>query len=191
MAPKKWTVLSSERWNGTHIVGFRKDRVVSPRTGREHQVFVLESPAWVNVIPITADNQVVLVRQYRHGIRDLTLEIPGGVVDPGDSPEEAARRELREETGYEAERLVSLGHVQPNPAIQNNLCYTFLAPGVRRAGPPHLDDMEDIQVVTLPLARIPEMIDRGEIRHALIVAAFCRFFLRYPDQGLDTIVTTA
>ncbi|SHG16435.1 ADP-ribose pyrophosphatase YjhB, NUDIX family [Desulfacinum infernum DSM 9756] len=189
MAPRKWTVLSSERWNGTRIVGFRKDRVVSPRTGREHDVFVLESPAWVNVIPITADSQVVLVRQYRHGIRDVTLEIPGGVVEDGDTPEEAARRELREETGYEAESLVSLGYVQPNPAIQSNLCHTFVALRVRRTGDPSPDDMEDIEVVTRPLAQIPALIDRGEINHALIVAAFCRFFLRYRDEGLHEILT--
>ncbi len=181
MALSKWKILSSERWEGTPFLHFRRDRVVSPRNGREYDVYVMEAPSWVNVIPVTSENNVVLVRQYRHGIREMTLEIPGGVVEAGDAPEEAARRELREETGYDAPSLISLGYVHPNPAIQNNRCYTFLARDVFPAGSPRPDEMEDIEVVVCPLKDVLRMIDRGDISHGLIVAAFCRLMVRYPE----------
>ena len=163
------------------ISGFllRTDRVRSPRTGESYDFYVLESSSWVNVIPLTADGEVVMVRQYRHGIRENTLEIPGGLVENSDSPEEAASRELLEETGYAATEIVPLGWVHPNPAIQNNRCYSFLAMDVTPAGQQTLDDREDIEVVIRPLADIPSLIRTGTISHALVVAAFHQYFLKY------------
>jgi len=133
----------------------------------------------VNIIPITSAHDVVMVRQFRHGIRDLTLEIPGGMVDPDDpSPLVAARREMIEESGYDSERVEALGSIHPNPAIQNNFCHSFVAHGVERRHDPHFDSTEETEVVLVPLARIPELIRGGEITHALVVVAFHWLALR-------------
>jgi 8-oxo-dGTP pyrophosphatase MutT (NUDIX family) len=179
MLPKPWNIVSSERRERLRIFGLRVDRAVSPRTGDAHDFYVLESDSWVNVIPLTPEREVVLVRQYRHGTRDLTLEIPGGIVEPGDSPQEAARRELREETGYEAGELSGLGFVHPNPAFLDNRCYTFIAHHARQTGPQNQDDKEDIEVLLKPLAEIPRLIREGAITHSLVVAAFYRLFMEH------------
>jgi ADP-ribose pyrophosphatase len=179
MHPKPWNILSSERRESLRIFGLRVDRAVSPRTGAAYDFYVLESDSWVNVIPITPEGEVVLIRQYRHGTRAVTLEIPGGIVDRGDSPQEAARRELREETGCEADEMVGLGFVHPNPAFLDNRCYTFLAQGVRCKGLQTLDEREDIEVMLKPLADIPRLIREGAITHSLVVAAFYRLFMEH------------
>jgi len=179
MPPKIWERRSSEVRADYRIFRLRVDQACSPRTGREHPFFILESPDWVNVIPLTPENQVVLVRQYRHGTREVTLEIPGGLVDRGDSPEEAARRELFEETGYKESDMLSLGHVHPNPAFLDNRCHTFLATGVKLAGGQTQDEKEDIEVMLRPLDQIPRLIRDGEITHSLVVAAFYRLFLEH------------
>jgi ADP-ribose pyrophosphatase len=179
MPPKQWKVTSSKRDTSYRIFNLRTDRAVSPRTGQEHDFFILESSSWVNVIPLTSEDNVVMVRQYRHGIQDVTLEIPGGLVEDHDSPEEAAGKELCEETGYRASEMILLGRVYPNPAIQNNVCYTFLAKDVFLAGDQNLDEKEDIEVLIRPLAEIPRLIREGEITHSLVLAAFYRFFMEY------------
>ena len=129
------------------------------------------------MIPLTSDNDVVLIRQYRHGTRTITLEIPGGVIEGNDSPEEAARRELREETGYQASDMHLLGHVHPNPAFLDNICYTYLARDVSIVGEQEQDEREDIEVMLKPVEEIPSLIREGEITHSLILAAFYRFFM--------------
>jgi ADP-ribose pyrophosphatase len=181
MTIELWEVISSKRNASYGIFNFRTDRARSPRTGREHDCYILESTPWVNIIPLTPEKEVVLIRQYRHGIRDLTLEIPGGLVEGQDTPEAAAKRELCEETGYQASEMVSLGNVLPNPAIQNNRCYTFLAKDVFVAGKQQLDEMEDIEVLCRPLAEIPRLIREGKISHSLVVAAFFKYYLEYED----------
>lgn len=116
-----------------------------------------------------------MVRQYRHGIGDFTLEIPGGMIDPEDpDPAEAARREMIEETGYDADRVVSLGVVNPNPAIQPNFCYSFFAPGAYAVALPHPnpDGAEETEVRLIPLVEIKQLIASGQISHALVIAAF-------------------
>lgn len=179
MPTAPWTVISCKWDKFYRVFSLRTDRARSPRTGEEHDFFILESPPWVNVIPLTPEGEVVLIRQYRHGVREVTLEIPGGLIEPGDSPEGAARRELREETGYQAREMISLGHVHPNPAIQNNRCYTFLAIDAYPAGDQQLDDKEDIEVILKPLAEIPRLIREGQITHSLVVTAFYRYYLEY------------
>ncbi len=179
MTVKLWDVISSKQDKSYGIFNFRTDRARSPRTGQEYDCYILESTSWVNVIPLTPQNEVILVRQYRHGIRDLTLEIPGGLVDGKDTPEEAGKRELYEETGYQAAEMIPLGSVLPNPAIQNNRCYTFLAKDVFLAGEQQLDEMEDIDVLCRPLAEIPHLIREGEISHSLILAAFFKYYMEY------------
>ncbi|HUH66637.1 MAG TPA: NUDIX hydrolase [Syntrophales bacterium] len=179
MRLKPWTIVSSHVDKSYRVFNLRRDRARSPRTEETHDFYVLESPSWVNIIPLTSAGEVVLIRQYRFGIRDMTLEIPGGLVEPTDSPEHAARRELREETGYRESKLISLGTVHPNPAIQNNICHTFLASDVFHEGELIQDEREDIEVVLRQLSDIPRLIREGTISHALVVAAFYRFYMEF------------
>lgn len=154
------------------VFSLRRDELESPRTGGRHDFYVLEAPPWVNVVPITEDGQMVLVEQYRHGIGDVTLEIPGGIVDGEETPLETAERELLEETGYRAASVSLLGVGHPNPAILNNRFYSYLAAGARKVAEPTPDGSEDISIVTVPVADIPGLIRGGRITHALVLAAF-------------------
>jgi len=180
--PKDWEITHEERLLSTPIFNTQRVRARSPRTQREHQFMRLVSPGWVNVIPITETRDVVMVRQYRHGTRELTLEIPGGMVDPGETPIEAGARELLEETGYAAPQLLPLGHVHPNPALFDNACHTFLAEGTVQVADMQPQGSEDIGLELHALADIPRLIRSGVITHALVIAAFHWLALHEPGQ---------
>jgi ADP-ribose pyrophosphatase len=180
---KPWRSVRSNTPQSFRIFSIRTDTAVSPRTGTEHDFYIIESRDWVNIIPVTPDRSVVMIRQYRHGQGKVTLEIPGGLVDPGDTPQEAATRELLEETGYGSEGWTKIGEVNPNPALFNNRCHTYLARNVRKVRTPSFDQTEDIEEVLVPLSDIPEMIRRGEIDHAIVISAFSFYFLR-THEGL-------
>lgn len=181
--PQPWQIKSSEIIADCRIFKVRKDVVVSPRTGQSHDMFILEQPNWVNVIPLTSDDQVVMIEQWRHGSRSVQLETPGGLMDAGETPEQCARRELREETGYDADNIVRLGVVHPNPAIQNNLQYYIFAKDCRKVGEPKLDQAEDVTVKLVPLANIPQMIEIGEITHGIVIGAFYWLNLYHQKHG--------
>ncbi len=140
--------------------------------GAARSFHVLSAPDWVNVVPLTGDGRVVLVRQFRFGIGAETLEIPGGMCDPGESPRDAAARELREETGYAASSIEAIGWVHPNPPLQTNRCFSYVARGLTRVGEPSPDPDERIATVELPLADVPRLIHERVITHALVLAAF-------------------
>ena len=169
---KKWSCIRSEELQSNKIFSTRKDRSVSPLTGEEHDFFVVEAPDWINVVAITKNEEIVLIKQYRHGTQSVTVEIPGGMVDPGENPLDAAVRELLEETGYEAEKWYKLGAVEPNPALQDNQWHTFLALSSEKVKEPNFDETEDIITYTVPLKAIPELVSSGEITHSLVIAAF-------------------
>ncbi|MBK8433844.1 MAG: NUDIX hydrolase [Chloroflexi bacterium] len=168
----KWTKIKQERLHHYKVVSVRADTAVSPRTGATHTFYVIESPDWINIIPLTADNQVVMIRQYRHGNDEITLEVPGGIIDEGETPQEAAERELREETGYASDDVIPTGTVAPNPALFNNTCHSFLARNARLVGEQEFDGTEDIAIELVPLADIPQLIRTGQISHALTINAF-------------------
>jgi ADP-ribose pyrophosphatase len=180
---KPWPCVRSQSVQSFRVFSIRRDTAVSPRSGVEHDFYVIETQDWVNIIPLTVDRRVVMIKQYRHGSREVTLEIPGGLVDPGEPPEDGAARELLEETGYEAEEVEEVGASNPNPAIFNNRCYTFVARNVAKVRDPMPDQTEDIEVALIPLADIPELIRKGKIDHAIVISAFYWFFLQ-DQEGL-------
>lgn len=151
---------------------------IHPRTGATKRFSLIEAVDWVNVIAITPDQQVVLIEQFRVGSNELCLEIPGGMVDAGETPAEAAARELSEETGYTAARWHNLGRVSPNPAIMTNWLYTFLAEDAVQTSPQHLEGSEVIDLRVATLAECHAAIRDGRIDHALVVAAFAHLAFR-------------
>ncbi len=180
--PKPWPLIRSRPNRSYHVFSVRTDTACCPRTGQEHDFYILESQDWINVIPLTPDEQVVMVKQYRHGTREITLEIPGGLVDAGDTPADAARRELLEETGYEAKEVLFLGSACPQPAILNNRSITYLARDVRKVQAPQLDDTEDIEIVLVPLSEIPDLIRKGDINNAMVILSFYWYLMSGWEQ---------
>ena len=169
--PRPWPRLASE--HGPHMMIFRPryDTLRNPRTDELLRRLVLETPDWVNVVALTAARELIVVRQFRFGSDSITTEIPGGVIDAGEEHGAAARRELREETGFTSERWTYLGAVEPNPAFHTNLCHHWLAEDAVRTHELELDRGEDIVIARLPLAEVPALVRSGAIRHALVLTA--------------------
>lgn len=177
-----WTVEEEDELAETSIFTLHRRRCTSPRTGRTGDFVYLEVPDWVNVIALTADREVVMIEQFRHGLVEVTLEIPGGTVDPGEDPVQAGLRELREETGFVGSGADLIGAVAPNPAIQDNLCHTVLVRDVRPEGETEPEGLEEIEVRLVEIDRIADLVRWGVINHALVVAAFHHLSLQ-PDRG--------
>lgn len=172
MPDRSWKLLSTRLIADYRILRLREDRYRFEPKGTEANFVVCDSLDWVLVIPVTDDGQVVLVRQFRHGVRQVVLEVPGGLLEAGETPEASAARELREETGYQAEKIRLIGKMMPNPAINSAYIHIVVAEGCHLAGDQNLDPFERIEVVLRPLTDIPAMIASGELAHALVVAAF-------------------
>jgi len=175
---KPWSKIDSRALGDFRIFSIRSDQKISPRTDHAHDFFIIDCVNWVNVVAVTPDQQLVMVEQYRHGTNTVELEIPGGTMDPGDvSPVAAGLRELREETGYEAEQAQILGEIFPNPAIMSNTCYTVLAQNCRLQHAIQLDTGEDLLTHLVPVSEIPNLVAAGKIRHSLVVVALYHFEL--------------
>lgn len=172
MALDIWSEVSRRLMYAGRIFSIFQATRQSPGDGRPFTFDIVDGPDWVNVVALTGSGAVVLIRQYRAGTRTITTEIPGGTVDPGETPRQAAERELLEETGYASADWELIGRVEPNPAFQTNTTYTFLARDARRTGPQRLDDTEMIEVEERPLEDIPSLVADGTITHALVVCAF-------------------
>ena len=150
----------------------------NPKTKSTSNFVVLDSKDWVNIIPITTDNKIVMIQQYRQGIDEITLEIPGGLVEPGEEPSAAAMRECIEETGYHSpEPAVPLGIIHPNPAFLNNSCYTFLWQNVEKKFETHFDRNEDIEILLVEEQKLLNLIRSRVITHSIVLNAFLFYFL--------------
>jgi len=171
MSLKPWKILRSTYLLKRANVAFRIDQCET-HDGVVFEPYVIECGAWVNVIALTRDREVLLVKQYRHGAEQIMLEIPAGVMDPQDeNPEGAARRELLEETGYTSDRFIEVGKVYPNPATHNNLTYSFLALDAEPVDQQHLDETEEIEVSAIPFDEFVALAKDGGLPQALHVAA--------------------
>ncbi len=175
---KPWQKLKSVPVGDFRIFTIRSDHKISPRTGKEHDFYVLDSVNWVNVIALTPDRQLVMIEQYRHGSNTVELEIPGGMMDAKDaSPAAAGQRELREETGYEGEDPRIIGQIFPNPAIMSNTCFTLFVQNCQLKHPVEWDHGEDLITRLVPATEIPKLVASGQIRHSLVVVALYHFEL--------------
>lgn len=173
-----WQLIDSyeDRKYGLFSVAINRSR--SPRTGGIHEFQVLKSPDWVAVIALTPDNEVIMVRQYRHGTGELSLEPPGGLAKADKTLEQSGREELEEETGYQAERLELLGWMHPMPALFSNRFYVYLAKDARPTGTLNPDETEEIETLLVPVDSIREYIRSGRITCSVMIAALYMFLDR-------------
>jgi 8-oxo-dGTP pyrophosphatase MutT (NUDIX family) len=172
----KWEIVSTEYLVRRPWLTARRDVVRLPDGRINPEYYVLEYPDWVNVIAITREGQIVMERQYRHGLGNTCFELPCGVIEEGETPLEAAKRELLEETGYAGGSWQEWMTLSPNPSTSNNLTHSFLAVGVEKVSDQHLDATEDISVYLLDSAYVRELLVNNQILQALMAAPLWKFF---------------
>lgn len=176
-----WKLLNSTQVADCRVFTVHRHLSQPPNSSETFDFYVLRCNNWVEVIPMTKNREVILVEQYRPGTHSVTLEIPGGIIDPTDeSSQKAGARELLEETGYRAEEVIHIGRNYPNPPVQGNYCDVFLATNVEMVQQPTFDKFEDIELKIVPYDQIPDLIRTGAISHGLVVAAF--YYLALYEQ---------
>ena len=166
-----WEVFPDQLVQQTPIMTLRKGLVNCKRSGRRKNFYLCDFPDWVNVVALTPERHIVLIRQFRYGSRKLEIEIPGGMIDDKEDPIAAGCRELLEETGYAGQKARIIGKVCPNPAIQSNYCHTVLVEQAVQIAPPRFDEMEDIECAAFPERDVWELIESGSIDHGLVLNA--------------------
>ena len=172
---KEWKVLESEYLVRRPWLTARRDRLELPDGRIIPEYYVLEYPDWVNVIAITKDGQFVMERQYRHAARKISLELPCGVMEEGETPLEAAQRELLEETGFGGGQWKKLMELSPNPSAMSNTTHCFLAIGVEKIAEQHLDKTEELSVLFMTKEEVKRMLNENQICQALMVAPLYKY----------------
>jgi 8-oxo-dGTP pyrophosphatase MutT (NUDIX family) len=186
--PARWEKLGRETRLKTRVFDVLGARYRHPVRGTERDFVVVQAPDWVNIVALTPDDRIVLVKQFRYGIDDFSLEIPGGVMEPGEDPVTAGLRELREETGFSGSSAVVLGSVHPNPAIQANRCHFVLVEGACASHGPEWDADEEIRVSTEPVERVLALARSGAIVHGLVLNALMLFEPRWRARRVGPAV---
>jgi len=174
-----WRVTKDKKLVETPVFDLQEKYLDAPGQSVDHPFYVLNAPDWINIIALTDEDpeNIVLVEQYRAGIHESTLEIPGGMVDKGENPLTAAKRELKEETGYESDSWVSMGAVSSNPAILSNRTHLFLASKCIKTAEQNTDGSEDIAVHLTSLDHFLSLTEEGTVHHAIVVAAVGKYLL--------------
>ncbi len=173
---EKWKTLNSEYLFNRPWLTARRDKVQLPSGEINDEYYVLEYPSWVNVIALTDEGQFVMVQQYRHGLGEIFIELVAGVVEDGEAPLEAAKRELEEETGFGGGEWELLTVISANPGSQNNLSYSFVARGVKPITAQHLDRTEDVEVKLLSESEVFAMLCDDRVKQALMAAPLWKYF---------------
>jgi len=171
-----WQRLAQEHGPDLKLFKARFDLMKNPRNGAEERMIILDSPDSVNVVPVTEQGTILFARQYRFGIEDYTLELPGGIVDPGEGHEQGAKRELREETGGEAKEWAYLGRIASNPVFMDSYIHHWLAEEVQLSAEQVLDAGEDVQVVEMEVEDVRRHLLAGKYQHPHTVNALLRYF---------------
>jgi len=176
---KSWKVHSTKEILHTPIFKVHVDNSECPRTGRRGDFYKFKFGNWVNIVAMTSKDEMVMIRQFRHGSRKWELEIPGGLIDLTDvDPVFAGQRELLEETGYKGGNARIIGSVCPNPALQGNICYTVFVDGASKASATAMDDFEDIETILVPVRKVKGLVMDGKIKHGLVLNALMFYLLR-------------
>ncbi len=177
----QWQIEPDHEVLKTPIGTIRKGPLQSRTSLKRKNFYLFDFPDWVNIIARTPEKEILLIRQFRYGTKRMELEIPGGMIDPGEDPVEAGCRELLEETGFGGKNAKLIGRVCPNPAIQGNYCYTVLVEDAVRTAEPHPDDMEEITWFRVLEQDIDRYIRDGRIEHGLVLNAFSHYE-RYKNE---------
>jgi len=181
-----WELVESRLDRSYRLFSVAINACRSPRTGHVHEFQVLQSPDWVAVVALTPDERMIMVRQFRHGTGELSLEPPGGLVKDGQTPEQSGREELEEETGYRPSSMELLGWMHPMPALFTNRFYVYLAMDCKPTGRLNPDETEEVETVLMPVAQVREYIRSGAITCGVMIAALHLFFERdgkWPQDG--------
>ena len=174
---KKWKIISQETVCDFKLFKFYKRDLLNQRKNSHHHFYIMDTADWVNIVPVTPEGNIILVKQYRAGIDSVTIETPGGVIDKNDpSPIEAAKRELEEETAYRAAKVTQFATIDPNPSFMANKCYFILAEDVKHTGKINFDPGEDIDTIEMSKEEIKKAIKTGVISHAVTIAALEMYF---------------
>lgn len=179
----RWQIKSSKNIVKDKWISLRSDECILPNGKLIEPYYVLEYSNWVNIVPVTKNNEIVMIRQYRHGIKDTILELPCGSIEPYDkSPLEAAKRELLEETGFGSDDFTQLCKLSPNAANHTNISFSFIALNTVCLKNQNLDETEQIKVVILPIQDVNTMLENNKILQCLHVSALF-YALNYLSQS--------